>query len=139
MDRYGDRRAADLEYANAEPIGEKLPVPEKIPVGEATEVHVDEKEEARLERLEAIKAMQEKVTALRLEQSDNDTQIANLTEQIQKASDDELPALTGERVKQLKGFQTKKEMTDARLGEYEKKLQVAEAQYRTVFGEPVAQ
>lgn len=133
MDRYGERRAADLAYANAEPLAKKLPASEKIPVGEATEVHTDEKEEARLEDMETIKVLREKVAALRLEQADNDAQIVRLSDQIQSTTEEALPALTGERVKQLKEYQEKKRTIDSSVAEYGKKLSGAEARYRTAF------
>ena len=122
-DRYGDRRAGEHAWAHGESVGKKITRKETV--------HTPENEEARLEDLETIKALREKVARLR----EAEVEINMLREQIEGTTEETLPALTGERVKRLKELQEGIGVDDSaeKLMEYTKKLQAAEARYRTVF------
>jgi hypothetical protein len=91
------------------------------------------KKENREEMVEAIKALQEKVSVLKLEQADCDIQIKTLKDQIEGTTEETLPSLTGERVKQLKDYQGRMSQVSEDLRRYQDKLTRTETQYRLAF------
>lgn len=102
-------------------------------VSRITEKEALEKTENREEGVELIKALREKVSVLKLEQSDSEVQINVLRKQIEETTEDTLPALTGERIKELKKYQDEKRQADETLRVSQEKLTRAEAQYRLAF------
>ena len=98
-----------------------------------TEKEALEKTEDREERVEIIKALREKVSVLKLEQADSEVQINVLKKQIDETTEDTLPVLTGERIKELKKYQEQKKQIDETLRVSQEKLTRAEAQYRLAF------
>lgn len=89
--------------------------------------------EAREEMEELIRALREKISLAKLDQADSGVQIAALKKQIEETTEDVLPALTGERIKQLKEHQERKQQADEVLRASEEKLKRAEARYQTAF------
>lgn len=126
MTEYGKNRAAEYAFS----LGEDI---DRHEDDKAPSQEVDTNEAVRQEQLASILALRNKVAELRLQQGDSEIQIAHLKDQIQSAPDTEVPALTGERVQELKRYQTLVAEASASLPQYEEKCRLMEARYRTVF------